>query len=86
MPARISFGHVQQSRRANLVLLIGVNFIGNVSWQGHLGGAIGGLLAALLLHVQRFSPSGVVRGLALLGIPLVPVAFFVAMLWQVGRI
>jgi membrane associated rhomboid family serine protease len=70
----------------NLVLLIGINFIEGISWQGHLGGAVGGLLAALLLHVQRFHPVRAMRILALLGVPLVPIAFFVAVLWQAGRL
>ena len=70
----------------NLVLLIGINFLPNVSWQGHFGGAVGGLLAALLLHLQRFSPLKPIRILALCAVPVVPVVFFVAMLWQVGWI
>jgi rhomboid protease GluP len=70
----------------NLILLVGMNFAGGMSWQGHFGGAVGGLLAALLLHVQRFHAARAVRILALVGLPMIPVAFFVAMLWQAGWI
>jgi rhomboid protease GluP len=66
----------------NMVLLIAINFLPGISWQGHFGGAVGGLLAALLLHVQRFHPWRVVRMLALAGVPLVPIGFFVAVLLQ----
>ena len=43
----------------NIILLLVINFVPGVSWQGHFGGAVGGLLAALLLHLQCFHP---VRG------------------------
>jgi rhomboid protease GluP len=69
-----------------LFLLFAINFLPRVSWQGHLGGAIGGFLVALLLHVQRFHPSRVVRWLALAGVPAIPVLFFLAVLWQAGRL
>jgi membrane associated rhomboid family serine protease len=70
----------------NVILLVGINFLDGISWQGHLGGAVGGLLAALLLHVQRFHPVRAVRILALLGLPLIPLGFFVAVLWQAHRL
>ncbi len=69
----------------NVILLVAINFIPGTSWQGHFGGAVGGLLAALLLHVQRFHPVRAVRMLALAGVPLIPIGFFVAVLWQAGR-
>jgi rhomboid protease GluP len=66
----------------NVILLVAINFVPGISWQGHLGGAIGGLLAALLLHVQRFHPSPGIRILALAGVPIIPIGFFVAVLWE----
>ena len=69
----------------NAFLLFAINFLPfPISWQGHLGGAIGGLLAALLLHVQRFHPAVSVRLLALAALPFVPIGFFVAMLYHAG--
>jgi rhomboid protease GluP len=70
----------------NMFLLLAINFFPNISWQGHFGGAVGGLLASLLLHVHRFHPNSRVRMLALAGVPLIPVAFFVVLLWQAGRL
>lgn len=70
----------------NLMLLVGVNFIGGVSVEGHLGGAIGGLLAALFLQIQRFHSSRLVRVLALLATLAIPVGFFLAMLWHAGKL
>lgn len=70
----------------NLIILLAINFLPGISWQGHLGGAIGGLLAALLLHLQRSHPNRAVRVLALVGLPLVPIAFFLLALWQAGWI
>ena len=67
-----------------LILLLAVNFMPNVSWQGHFGGAVGGLLTALLLHAQRFSSSLPVRVLGLAAVPLIPLGFFLAVLWQAG--
>ena len=66
----------------NVFLAISMNVLPGISWQGHLGGAIGGALAALLLHVQRFHPSALVRMLALCAVPLIPIGFFAAMLWE----
>jgi hypothetical protein len=68
----------------NVMFLIGISMVPGVSWQCHLGGAIGGFLVALLLFVQRFHPWRSVRILALLGLPLIPAAFFALALWQAG--
>jgi rhomboid protease GluP len=81
LPERVVQG-MSRNLGINLCLLTAINFFPGVSWQGHLGGAVGGVLAALLLHVQRYHPSAIVRMLALLAVPLVPIGFFAAMLWE----
>jgi rhomboid protease GluP len=68
----------------NAFILIGISMVPGVSWQGHLGGAIGGFLAAPLIYAQRFHPSRTALILALLGLPLIPAAFFGVALWQAG--
>jgi membrane associated rhomboid family serine protease len=68
----------------NVAVLVGMSLIPGVSWQGHLGGAIGGALTAVLLNVQRFHPVGAIRVFAFAGVLLIPIAFFGAVLWQAG--
>ena len=68
----------------NTVLLVAISLLYHVSWQGHLGGAIGGALAAVLFQVQRFHPSRSVRIAALLAVPLVPAVFLAGVFWQAG--
>jgi membrane associated rhomboid family serine protease len=83
LPERL-FQDWSRNLATNAFLLLAINFLPGISWQGHLGGAIGGFLAALLLHVQRFHPSPAIRWLALVVLPIVPLAFFLALLWQAG--
>lgn len=54
----------------NVVFLVFISLMPGISWQGHLGGAVGGAAAALLLHVHRFGPS-LLRWPALAALPLV---------------
>jgi rhomboid protease GluP len=68
----------------NSMLLVAMSLVPGVSWQGHLGGAIGGALAGLLFQMQRFHPSRQERILALLAAPLVPLLALVAVFWQAG--
>jgi membrane associated rhomboid family serine protease len=70
----------------NLFLMFTMNLLPGVSWQAHFGGAIGGALAAVLLQVQRFHPNAAVRLLALFGLPIIPLTFFLLTLWQAGWI
>jgi len=41
----------------NLLLLVGISLVPGISGLGHLGGALTGAAAALLLHWQRFGPN-----------------------------
>jgi hypothetical protein len=54
-----------------IVLLVIISLIPGVSGWGHLGGGIGGALAALVLHFQRFGPPAArwLAPLALLPLP-----------------
>jgi rhomboid protease GluP len=61
----------------NLILLVAVNFMPGVSWGGHLGGAIGGALAALCLSQVRFRKSPLLSTFALLATLLLPVIFYI---------
>lgn len=54
----------------NVVFLVFISLMPGISWQGHLGGAVGGAVAALLLHVHRFGWAPL-RWPALLAVPLV---------------
>ncbi len=70
--------------RVNTILLIAINFLPSVSWQGHFGGAVGGFLASLLLHLHWHHPMRLARILALIALPIVPLAFFIGVLAVTG--
>jgi rhomboid protease GluP len=54
----------------NVVLLVFISLIPGVSGLGHLGGALGGAAAAVLLHYQRFGPAVLRWAAPLLLLPL----------------
>ncbi len=54
-----------------LLLTAGISLFPNVSWQGHLGGAVGGFIAAVLLNAARFGDRRQTRA-ASIGLVLVP--------------
>lgn len=83
LPDNFAADYSRQLTGMAVVLLIG-NFWPHVSWQGHLGGAIGGALAALLLNLHRFHPHRGVRWLALLRLPAIPGGFFLLAAWIAG--
>jgi rhomboid protease GluP len=60
------------------VLILFMSFLGGVSAAGHLGGALAGGAAALLLNFQRFGPSPW-RWLGLIGLAAIPWASFAAL-------
>jgi membrane associated rhomboid family serine protease len=62
----------------NAMLIIIISFAPGVSLGGHVGGAIAGAAAAVLLHYQRHG-AGAVRWVALAALPLVPVASVAAL-------
>jgi membrane associated rhomboid family serine protease len=57
----------------NVILIVFISLIPGISWSGHFGGGVGGLLAALPLTYNRFG-EGPQRWLGLIGALLVPVA------------
>jgi membrane associated rhomboid family serine protease len=69
----------------NIVLLAFVSMFPHVSWEGHLGGAIGGFLVAVLLDYQRFSV-GMRRWLATIGVLALPVVCVGGLMAFQGRI
>ena len=56
-----------------IVLLVMFSLLPNVSWQGHLGGAVAGVVAGVLLTYHRFGTPEQ-RWAALLGLVLLPLA------------
>jgi membrane associated rhomboid family serine protease len=60
----------------NLVLIGVMSFvIPNVSWEGHLGGALGGAIASFPLQVSRYADNWPRRILGIVGAILVAVGF-----------
>src|SRR4029450_11110518 len=57
----------------NAFLIVLVSMQPNVSWEGHLGGAVGGALLSVPLHYQRFGNVGQ-RLASWLGLALIPLA------------
>jgi membrane associated rhomboid family serine protease len=59
-----------------VVIMVGISLIPRVSWTGHLGGAVAGIVAGLLLHFQRFGPP-LVRWVALAALlPLPAISYY----------
>jgi hypothetical protein len=65
----------------NVVLIVIISMLPQVSASAHFGGAAVGAIVAVLLHYQRYG-LGLARGLALAAIPLVPVACLGALLYS----
>jgi membrane associated rhomboid family serine protease len=67
----------------NLVLIGILSFIPGVSWEGHLGGALGGALASFPLQWSRYGERWWQRVLGFAGTVLIA-AFFVALMFARG--
>ena len=65
----------------NLILITVISLVPGISTAGHAGGAVGGLIVALLLHIQRFGAPRQ-RLAALLGLLLFPGLCVGLVLWQ----
>jgi membrane associated rhomboid family serine protease len=75
---------LQRSVTINLILIGVMSFaIPNVSWEGHLGGALGGALASFPLQWSRYGETWWQRGLGFGGTLLVA-AFFVTLMFARG--
>jgi len=56
----------------NILLIALISSLPGISWEGHLGGALGGALVSIPLNFQRFG-KGWQKSLGLVGIILVPI-------------
>lgn len=65
----------------NIVLIGFLSTLPGVSWQGHLGGFVGGAIVSLPLNAHRFG-SGLSRAAGFLGLCLIPVASVVVVLYM----
>ena len=75
LPEQIS-SYLMSRVGTNIVLLVIISLMPGVSWQGHLGGAIGGALVSIPLHYDRFGVTWqrLVSWLAIIAIPLASAA------------
>jgi len=71
---------LQRNIMTNIILMVFISFFPGVGWAGHLGGAVFGVITAVLLHYQG-SGSGAVRWLAAAGLALVPL-IAIGALWH----
>jgi membrane associated rhomboid family serine protease len=66
----------------NLVLIGLISLVPQVSWEGHLGGAVGGALVAYPLQLSRFADTWPARLLGYAGALLVPAVFLAVTIWH----
>ena len=67
----------------NLVIIGAISFFPGISWECHLGGALGGALASFPLHWSRYGGRWWQRGLGYIGTVLVA-AFFIVLIFARG--
>ena len=68
--------HMTTQLGISLLMLVVISTFPNVSWEGHLGGAVGGALVSVPLHYERFGRlwQRVVSWIAIVMIPLAGIA------------
>jgi rhomboid protease GluP len=78
----MAYASLMRSIVTNLVLIALVSLMPQVSWEGHLGGAVGGALVAYPLQLSRFADTWPARLLGYAGVLLVPAVFLAVTIWR----
>jgi membrane associated rhomboid family serine protease len=78
----MAYASLMRSIVTNLILIALVSLMPQVSWEGHLGGAVGGALVAYPLQLSRFADTWPARLLGYAATLLVPAVFLAVTIWH----